>query len=162
MKSRSPMQEVRSFFNPGFIAANIHALAQGYTLNEKKGIPISLLYIGIPLCLHTRTRAALPSNASKRFYLWIQENQQVLVGFGDRASAMKKRVDLGLMFATSTSLTALSDSGGVISLRKPRGFSSLLYNGDSMDCFLASQRVGQMLSRVPNPALIYYMLGVRP
>lgn len=162
MRSRIPLQDTRSFFNPGFIALNIYALALGYTKNEGAGIPIPLVYVGIPLCLHTNTRSVLPATASKRFHLWVQENQQILIGFGDRAAAMKQRVDLGIMFGCSASLIELTDAGKIISLKKPKGFSSKLLDGDPTDCFIASKRLGQMFSRIPKTALVYYMLGVRP
>lgn len=162
MNSRVPMQEIQSLFNPAFIAINIYALVDGFTKNGNVGLPMPLAYIAIPLCLHTSTRNIIPSTATKRFHIWVQENQQILVGFGRRAASMRTRVSQGIIFANSSSLITLTDDGTLSKLNKPKGFSKLLTTGDIEDCFSASKRIGLMLSRAPDPALIFYMLGVRP
>jgi hypothetical protein len=162
MNSRVSMQEIRSLFNPAFIAINIHALAEGFTKDGHAGLPMPLAYIAIPLCLHTSTRNMMPSTSAKRFHIWVQENQQILVGFGRRAASMRTRVNQGIIFANSSSLITFTEDGSILNCKKPRGFSKILTSGDIKDCFSASKRMGGMLSKAPDLALVYYMLGVRP
>ena len=162
MRVRTPQQELTSFFNPAFVALNIYALAEGYVKNNDKGIPLPLIYIAIPLSIHARTRSLLPATAAKKFHAWIQENQEILIGFGQRAAAMKQRVDQGLMVAHSAGLTEITSASSIIPIKKPRGTKSVLNYGDLKECFVAANRIGQMLSKIPDQSFVYYLLGIRP
>ena len=76
--------EIRNLFNPAFCGLVLFRSLNGYEDIDERGMPFSLSLLVLPLCLHKDSRQVIVSNPRSYLLKTTENNQQLMVGFGDR------------------------------------------------------------------------------
>ena len=79
--------EIRNLFNPAFCGLVLFRAMHGYEEEDPRGMPFSLSLLVLPLCLHKDSREVIASSPRSYLLKTTEKNQQVMVGFADRATA---------------------------------------------------------------------------
>ena len=161
MKNNTKGQEYWAFFNPPFMAFNIHAMVAGFCKNDIAA-PYSVIFPGLALALHKETRLVLPKSANARFQNWVQENEEILIELPDRVRALRNPVRQGLTFGYSHGILSFSDQGSCTPNRLPRGSNSVKELQEVRECLNASTLIGKLFGKAGDDKLIFYLLGIKP
>lgn len=100
--------EIAHLFNPAFCALLMAAGVSGFTEQDEIGMPYPLSFVLLPTVLHRSTREALPNSLSTKMHPWIQENQDVRVGFPERCHAISGHIREAVLFAGLSGLISFS------------------------------------------------------
>lgn len=153
--------ETFNLLNPAFCGLILISTAQSFYSNCGTGMPITLCYLALPLVLHERTRKLIGKQMN--LAVWIKENQEVLVGFSDRASALVPFVSASLDFLFR--VKSIRTSKGKILILHPLKISDIVsFTGDEeiRDCVKKAAFLGKLFSKIPSDVDIYAALGVKP
>lgn len=80
--------EVRNLFNPAFCGLVMFRALSGYEEEDSRGMPFSLSLLVLPLSLHKDSREVIASSPRSYLLKTAEKNQQIMVGFSDRATQM--------------------------------------------------------------------------
>src|SRR5574344_335806 len=153
--------ETFNLLNPAFCGLILISTAQSFYSKCGTGMPITLCYLALPLVLHERTRKLIGKQMN--LAVWIKENQEVLVGFSDRASALVPFVSASLDFLFR--VKSIRTSKGKILILHPLKISDIVsFTGDEeiRDCVKKAAFLGTLFSKIPSDVDIYAALGVKP
>lgn len=105
--------EVANLLNPAFVGILLRRAVDGYAQHSQKGMPLELLFLVLPFCLHAATARRLPRAVSTPLHVWLQraENRDVLISFAERASALVPFGREAIMFAAQRGVLAIEESG---------------------------------------------------
>jgi hypothetical protein len=153
--------ETFNLLNPAFCGLILMSTAQSFYANCGMGMPISLCYLALPLVLHERTRKLI--GKQKNLAVWIKENQEILVGFSDRASALVPFVSASLDFLFRVKSVRTS-KGKIIILHPLKVNDVISFSEDEeiRDCVKKATSLGKLFSKIPSDVDIYAALGVKP
>ena len=104
-KQRAP--EEAFLFNPAFLGSLSYEFVKTYS-KEKGSAPATLLGIGLSAALHKKTRSRLPYSTVSSLYGWLQENEDLLVGFARRTAGLVPYVKRALLFTMARQALVLS------------------------------------------------------
>jgi hypothetical protein len=159
--------EVANLLNPAFIGALLRSAVKAYVDETEKGMPFEVAFLVLPFCLHPATASRFPARAaSTPLHAWLQreENRDVLVGIGDRASALVQFTREALLFASLRGVIAFDDGG----LLQPgeanlRGITSYRNTGEEVkEALRRAEFTGRWLALAGTTETIFTILGVRP
>jgi hypothetical protein len=159
--------EVANLLNPAFIGALLRTAVKTYVSEAHKGMPFEAAFLILPFCLHSPTARRLPARAtSTPLHAWLQreENRDVLVGLGERASALVPYTKEALLFASLRRMIVFDDDGrlqpGEANLR---GITSYRNAGEEVKQALRRAKfTGQWFALAGTTETIFTILGVRP
>lgn len=156
--------DVSNLLNPAFLGVILRKCAEGYTKENGTGLPFELAFLVYPLVLHERTREAIPTTVSTRMQPWMQENREVLIDFGRRATELVPFVREAVMFCLDRNIIEISITGRFdIGNAKFKGLKQYQASSDEIFSILRkSEFVGRWLNTGGPSANIFAMLGVRP
>lgn len=100
-----PIEEA-NLFNPAFLCALVHEFLKDYEKAQKDGAPITLVVIAMTATLHRASRERLPNRTVTPLYGWLQENEDLLVGFASRAKNIVPYVKEAILFGMATETLA--------------------------------------------------------
>jgi Family of unknown function (DUF6521) len=112
--------EVANLLNPAFVGILLRKAVDGFNGEIKDGMPLELLYLVLPFCLHPATAARLPRSPSATpLHVWLQkeENRDVLLSFAERASALVPFVREALLFSCSRQVISIGEDGLLLPVR---------------------------------------------
>lgn len=153
--------EVANLFNPAFCALLIREGVLGYRTESGELMPFPLVPLLLPIVLHKRTRALLPKTIATKMHPWIQENQEVRIGFADRCAAMLPNSREAVIFGTTHNLLTFEHSR----IGAPRRVLASLpwpENSEPEACIEESRFVGRWFTSAGPVTTIFAMWGVRP
>lgn len=96
-----PIEEA-NLFNPAFLCALIHEFLKDYTKSQADGAPITVAVIGMTTTLHRASRERLPNRTVTPLYAWLQDNEDLLIGFSSRATNIVPYVKEAILFGMAT------------------------------------------------------------
>jgi hypothetical protein len=153
--------EIRNLFNPAFCGLVLFRAMQGYEEEDPHGMPFSLSLLVLPLCLHKDSREVIA--ASPRSYLLkiMEKNQQVQVGFANRASTMLPYAFEGFGLLMERGCISVATNG---CLQTIPGLVRKSVTGtiESKSCQRVAHFIGKEFARVADRVTIYTTFGVRP
>jgi len=94
---RRPIEEA-NLFNPAFLGGLTYEFVKDYSKEHDSGTPLTLIVIGLSASLHRLSRERLPHSTVSYLYGWLQENEDILVGFSERAKNIGPYIKQAIMF----------------------------------------------------------------
>lgn len=155
--------EVRNLLNPAFCARVIYATIAEYEKKTKKAMPFVLVYLILPLVLHKKTREII--NSKTALTNWVQNNQTVLIGFGQRAKDLVAITNEALELLLQTSKIILDENAHIqinTSVKRIRKHSRDDDDNEIFQCIVKAEHVARWFANSGKVETIYVCLGVRP
>jgi hypothetical protein len=149
--------EVAYLLNPAFCGAVLYNAVFAYEKKAKENFPFALVYLVLPLVLHSDTCKKIDS----RSYLvtWVKNNPELFVDFPQRARSLVTITNEALEFLLRTRSILISNTGRIGVLKDietpARDDTTYIYLNKA-------QHLGRMFQEAGNVELIYISLGVRP
>ncbi len=91
--------EEANLFNPAFVGSLIYEYAKEYQKSKVNGVPLTFIPIALSITLHRPTRNRLPHSTISSLYQWVQENEDLLIGFHERVTGLLPYVREAIQFA---------------------------------------------------------------
>ncbi len=152
--------EVINNLNPAFCGEILRRSLFKYQTISKDYMPITLVYLVLPVVLHKDTRKAI-GNTRKEMHPWLQENPQIKVDFAKRVKGFENITNETLTFLYIDLSVTVYTRCVETKNYKPKPLNSFS-NEEIKDCMKKAERVGQWFARAGAPSNIYIMWGVRP
>jgi hypothetical protein len=154
--------EIAHLFNPAFCALLVREGVLGFAEQYPNGMPYPLVFVLLPIVLHRATREALPKSIATKMHPWMEQHQEVRIGFTDRCAAITAYTREAIMFAAGSALIKISTEATLQAppLRLRR--LSWPIGSESAICRQRARFVGRWLASAGDVATIFAMWGVRP
>jgi len=153
--------EIRNLFNPAFCGLVIFRALDGYEEEDARGMPFSLSLLVLPLCLHKDSREVIANNLRSYLLKTTEKNQQVMVGFADRAAQMLPYAFDGFGLLMERGCIVVADNGRIQTVPK-KVRKSLKGTQETISCQKVARIVGREFARIADRATVYATFGVRP
>ncbi len=154
--------EIANLLNPAFCGEVLRRSIAQYTAAASRSFPYPLAFLILPIVLHRNTRDKIPKSFRKQMHAWLMENQDVKIGFAERAKNLIEITRESVAFLMQIGALSLNTQGLIM----PSGYHpskiSPQIAGEIYDCYKKAEIVGQMLARAGTPSTIYIMWGVKP
>ncbi|MFZ0913358.1 MAG: three component ABC system middle component [Candidatus Korobacteraceae bacterium] len=159
--SKRPV-EVATLLNPAFCALLLRECVKGFVQKNPEGIPYPLLALLLPIVLHKFTRELLPAKISTKMHPWLQEHQDVRIGFAQRCAALVPYYREATLFGCTRALLAFTEAGLITA--PPLGNQPKLWGSHTevAECLKQAHFVGRWFSGAGDVRTIYAMWGIRP
>lgn len=159
---KSKPVEVRTLFNPMFCAFVLDASVAAYSKENDKGMQLPLLFLVLPLVLHSKTRSILPKAKSSNLGLWSKDNENDLLMLAKRVSSLNRTTLQSLALLQMNSHVEIQGSR-ILHSKKMNGVTSYLNLSEEIkEIHAKSQFVGRWFANSGDVAAIYTYLGIRP
>lgn len=153
--------EIRNLFNPAFCGLVLFRSLNGYEDIDERGMPFSLSLLVLPLCLHKDSRQVIVSNPRSYLLKTTENNQQLMVGFGDRVSEMLPYAFEGFGLLMERGCITVSDRGRIQTVPK-KVRKTVTGTDETVDCHKVARIVGREFARIADRSTIYATFGIRP
>jgi len=112
---KRPLEEA-SLFNPAFLVGSlIYEFSKETYKHKKIGAPLTYVPIALTIALHSKTRARLPYSTVTSLYEWIQENEDLLIGFSNRVKWLRPYWQEAIRFGLMRNTLRLADGHSLLS-----------------------------------------------
>jgi len=101
--------EEANLFNPAFLASLLHEFGKEYLKQTARGAPLTILGLSLSVVLHGPTRSRLPYSTVTSLYEWLQDNEDLLVGFARRVQGISPYYKEALRFALQKDTLILAE-----------------------------------------------------
>ncbi|NKR53763.1 hypothetical protein GS481_06365 [Rhodococcus hoagii] len=159
--SRMPMEE-RALFNPAFIAALLHRAVKSWEREHPEGMNIVLLFLIIPIALHSPTRRKLPRTKKASMVEWIQEHPDIMAYIPSNSIALRRKIGQGLELSVRSGILTSRGAGVVNSGEIRRRTKKVVISDDFEDCLRAAEFLGRWFAQQNDYATVLATWGVRP
>lgn len=154
--------EIANLLNPAFCGEVLRRCIAKYQAESARPFPHALLFLVLPIVLHRKTRESMPINTRKQMHAWIMENQEIKIGFAERAKNLIQITREAVAFLLQIGSLRINKQGFlIIPTYRPRNISGQ-NAGEIHDCYKKAEMVGQWFARTGSPATIYIVWGVKP
>lgn len=100
-----PIEEA-NLFNPAFLCALVHEFLKDYVKAQANGAPMTVVVIAMTVTLHRSSRERLPNRTVTPLYGWLQENEDLLIGFAIRGKNIVPYIKEAILFGIATETLA--------------------------------------------------------
>lgn len=107
--AKRPIEEA-NLFNPAFICSLTYDFIKEFSKTHPNGPSLMLVILALTGSLHRQTRLRLPYSTVTSMYEWIQDNEDLLVGFGERAKNVSPYIKEAIMFGMALNCICSSKS----------------------------------------------------
>ena len=153
--------EIRSLFNPAFCGLILFRALHGYDEEDSHGMPFSLSLLVLPLCLHKDSREVIADNPRSHLLRTTEKNQQVIVGFPNRATQMLPYAFEGFGLMMERGCITITDDGRIQTVPK-KVRKSVEGTDETVACQKVARIVGREFARIADRVTIYTTFGIRP
>lgn len=154
--------EVANLLNPAFCGEVLRHVVKKHNEIANRPFPYPLAFLVLPIVLHKRTREKIPTNSPKPLHVWLQEQQEVRVGFAKRAKQMVPITKESLAFLLQLKAVTVDQNAALTLHRVRRRRVEGQDDGEIADCYQKAEILGRWFARAGSPANIYTMFGVCP
>ncbi len=153
--------EYRRLFNPAFCAVLLLRALNGYRKVTGKGMPFSLTFLILPLCLYEDSRKVLLQRNGSKILTILSDHPEMLVGFSRRAKALVPYTLEGFGYARSVkSLNIYRD--GTLSV-KDQGIKASITGSDEVrECQIVAASLGRAFAKAGNKVTIFTSMRIQP
>lgn len=153
--------EIRNLFNPAFCGLVLFRALHGYEENDARGMPFSLSLLVLPLCLHKDSREVIANNSRSYLLKTAEKNQQLMVGFADRATQMVPYTLEGFGLLMERGCLTVTDDGRIQTM-PDKVRKTIKGTDETVSCQRVARIVGKEFSRIADRVTIYTTFGIRP
>lgn len=153
--------EAASLLNPAFCALVLRAASAGFERKKSQGMPLALSYLILPIILHPRTRATLPSSANAKHTIWLSRYPEARIGFSRRARGLVPFTREAILFALQHQAMKLDDSGS-LSANERSPAHPVAPGTEVADCIAKAGLLGRWFADIQDVVTIFVLWGVRP
>jgi hypothetical protein len=153
--------EIRNLFNPAFCGLVLFRALYGYEEADARGMPFSLSLLVLPLSLHKDSREVIADNLRSYLLKTTEKNQQVMVGFPDRAAQMLPYAFEGFGLLMERGCIVVADDGRIQTVPK-KVLKTLKGTQETISCQKVARIVGREFARIADRATVYATFGIRP
>ncbi|MEO6563278.1 MAG: three component ABC system middle component [Nitrosospira sp.] len=108
-----PIEEA-NLFNPAFLCALLHEFLKDYAKAQAVGAPLTVVVIAMTATLHRASRERLPNTTVTSLYEWLQDNEDLLIGFASRAKNIVPYVKEAILFGMATEALAAGEGHNLL------------------------------------------------
>jgi hypothetical protein len=155
-----PIEEA-NLLNPAFCGELLRRAVRQYYLVSQSRFPYPLVFLVLPIVLHRLTREAISPN-TQQLHVWLQNNQNLRVGFADRARSLIPITKEALNFLLQLEVVEINDSAALKLKQNPSPINNGQWDEEIRDCFRKAETVGRWFARAGSVSNIYTMWGVKP
>lgn len=159
-----PIEEA-NLFNPAFLCALVHEFLRDYTKTQTGGAPITVAVIGMATTLHRGSRERLPNRTVTPLYAWLQDNEDLLIGFSNRAKNIVPYVKEAILFGMATDTLEAGDGHKLILGAKKATFPKAFIDSTTPEVRAIIDRakfMGRWLSNSGSEISIAAAWGIKP
>jgi hypothetical protein len=153
--------EIRNLFNPAYCGLIVHRALTGFEEEDERGMPFSLVFPVLPLCLHRDSREILEGSTRSYLLKVVSSNPQIQVGLADRATNLLPFLFEGLGLLMNMGCFAVTDDGR-LKVVANRVRKSITGTPESIATQRVARFVGREFARIADRVTIYSSLGIRP
>jgi hypothetical protein len=153
--------EIKNLFNPAFCGVTLLRAMEGYEAQDKSGMPFSLAFLILPLCLHKESRVILTANSRSYLLKVISQNPELLLDFSLRAKMLLPHTLEGLGISMERSSFYVNDDGR-LKLSQKTIRKKIDGSDESVEIQKAAKMLGKGFAKIGDRVTIYSSLGVRP
>ena len=157
--------EEASLFNPSFCVLLLSEAISNHRQRNGRLMPFPLVFLVLPVVLHSVTRNALPSTTATYLLSWIERNRATLIGFPGRVSAMRDITREAIIFGIKHNILEIADTGELTigSERKTATTRRTpLFTDEVRECVNRAGFVGRWFADAGTVATVYASFGVLP
>lgn len=153
--------EIRNLFNPAFCGLVLFRALQGYEEEDTRGMPFSLSLLVLPLCLHKDSREVIAGSSRSYLLKTAEKNQQIMVGFPDRATQMLPYALEGFGFLMERGCLIVAEDGRIQTV-PDKVRKTIKGTDETVSCQRVARIVGREFARIADRVTVYTTFGIRP
>ena len=161
---RRPPEEA-NLFNPAFLGLLAAEMVKDFSKAKSTSCPFVLPFCGVPIALHPKTRAILPTSTLTSLYTWRERNPQSMIGYAARVKSFRPAIQEAIRFCIDRQALFIAEDGGLLPARRPlsahRAFEATL-TLDARDCISAARLLGRWFAKAGTTSTILAAWGVKP
>jgi ABC-3C biological conflict system middle component len=154
--------EIANLLNPAFCGEVLRQCIISYHKTTSRSFPYPLIFLVLPIVLHRGTRERISSLQRQSLHVWLQRNQDLKIGFGERASELIPITKEAIIFLLQAEAIRLDEQAGLINQPYPNVTIDGQNQGEIADCYRKAELVGRWFARAGTATTIFAMWGVRP
>lgn len=153
--------EIRNLFNPAFCGLILFRALQGYEEEDTRGMPFSLSLLVLPLCLHKDSREVIAGSSRSYLLKTAEKNQQIMVGFSDRAAQMLPYALEGFGLLMERGCLIVAEDGRIQTV-PDKVRKTIKGTDETVSCQRVARIVGREFARIADRVTVYTTFGIRP
>ena len=153
--------EIRNLFNPAFCGLVLFRALQGYEEEDTRGMPFSLSLLVLPLCLHKDSREVIAGSSRSYLLKTAEKNQQVMIGFADRAAQMLPYALEGFGLLMERGCLTVAEDGRIQTV-PDKVRKTIKGTDETISCQRVARIVGREFARIADRVTVYTTFGIRP
>jgi hypothetical protein len=156
--------DYRNLLNPAFCGVVLAKGAKEYAELAGHGMPLSLMFLLLPLTLSAEMRNILPTNSASSLTGWIHEHPEARIGLADHARESVNLTRQAILFCVQRRTLSV-DADQLVSIVPYRMSASDALEESSPrieDIIRRVKFLGRWFARSGEPATIFYLFGLRP
>ncbi|MGX9779193.1 three component ABC system middle component [Pseudomonas aeruginosa] len=153
--------EIRNLFNPAFCGLVLFRALQGYEEEDTRGMPFSLSLLVLPLCLHKDSREVIAGSSRSYLLKTAEKNQQIMVGFPDRAAQMLPYALEGFGLLMERGCLIVAEDGRIQTV-PDKVRKTIKGTDETVSCQRVARIVGREFARIADRVTVYTTFGIRP
>jgi len=154
-------KEIAYLLNPAFCGRILHATVEGYIKRCSKEFPVPLVYLVLPLVLHTATRKTI--NSRSYLTVWVDKNKLLLLNYPDRCRDYVEITTEALEYMLCAGFIKLTENSGLVAKKIPTKLNKELHDDlEISECILKAKNVAKWFAQAGKTENVYVALGVRP
>lgn len=156
--------DYRNLLNPAFCGVILTKAAKDYGDLAGHGMPLSLMFLLLPLSMPAYIRDILPTNSASSLPAWVHEHPEVRVGLAEHARDLVDITRQSLLFCIQRRALVVSPEQLVSSVPRRLGASESLEQSSARieEIVKRAKFIGRWFARSGEPGTIYFLLGLRP
>lgn len=159
-----PIEEA-NLFNPAFMCALLHEFLKDYVKAQPDGAPMTVVVIAMTATLHRTSRERLPNRTVTPLYAWLQENENLLIGFASRAKNIAPYVKEAILFGIATETLTVGNGHNLLPGASKATFSKSFVDTTTSEMKSIIDRakfMGRWLSNSGSEISVTAAWGVKP
>lgn len=162
--SKRPPEEA-NLFNPALLGLLASEFIKEYVKAKGAPCPFALPFCALPVALHGKTRAGLPSSTVTSLYTWRERNPEALVGYADRAKSLRPAVQEAIRFCIDRDALQVAPDGGLslgrAAVSATKKFEFTLTH-DAQECISTARLLGRWFAKAGTTSTILAAWGIKP
>lgn len=152
--------EIASLLNPAFCGEIIRRCIESFEEVASQPFPFPLVYLILPIVLHTKTRETIGSE--RQLHVWLQSHEEVKIGFADRTRQLVPITKEAILFLLQVKAIVFDDQARLSIVSHHRRVLQSQREGEIGSCYKAASIVGRWFARTGDATTIYVLWGVKP
>jgi Family of unknown function (DUF6521) len=156
-----PIEEA-NLFNPAFLCALV---LRDYRKAQVDGAPMTVVVIAMTATLHRASRERLPNRTVTSLYEWLLDNEDVLIGFANRAKNIVPYIKEAILFGMATETLAVGGGHNLLLGAKKATFPKPFVDTTTAEMKAIIDRakfMGRWLSNSGSESSVVSAWGVKP